>query len=142
MSLCALPDWELRLIAFARTALGKPFAWGETNCVALALRALDAQCGSDLIGRYARRMSSEHRARAWVARHGLVGLADRLQEEGCVVIETAFIQVGDIALAEMPDTIGAAVCLGRTMLSATAAGGVAQFRPEQLQAPAVVLGVR
>lgn len=135
-------DADLRLIAFAREQLGQPFAWGETNCVMLALRALDAQCGSDLAARHMRYMSSERRAVAWVARHGLAGLVQRFVAEGLVEVAPTFIQAGDVALVEMPGNIGAAVYLGRNFLSSSSALGVIQLRPADLAPPSVVIGVR
>lgn len=135
-------DAELRLIAWARAEIGKPFAWGETNCVSLALRALDVQCGSDLSERYRRNMSSERRAVAWVARNGLAGLVQKFVAEGCVEIAPSFIQAGDIALVEIPGNIGASIYLGRNFLSSSVARGVHQLRPAELVAPSVVIGVR
>lgn len=135
-------DADLRLIAFAREHLGKPFVWGETNCLALALRALDAQCGTDIATRHSKYMASELRAMAWVARHGLAGVVNRLLAEGAVEVAPAFIQSGDIALVEMPGNIGAATYLGRNYLSSSSALGVIQLRPTDLAPPTVVIGVR
>ena len=135
-------DAELRLIAWARGEIGKPFAWVETNCVSLALRALDVQCGSDLSERYRRNMSSERRAVAWVARNGLAGLVQKFIAEGCVEVAPSFIRAGDIALVEMPGNIGASIYLGRNFLSVSGERGVHQLRPAELVEPSVVIGVR
>ena len=135
-------DADLRLIAFAREQLGKPFVWGETNCLAIALRALDVQCGTDIAARYSKYMASERRAMSWVARHGLAGVVSRLIEEGAVEVAPAWIQTGDIALVEMPGNIGAAVYLGRNYLSSSSALGVIQVRPADLAVPSIVIGVR
>ena len=135
-------DHDLRLIAFAREEIGKPFAWGETNCIALALRAFDVQCGTNIAEQNRRHMSSERRAMAWVARHGLAGLVERFIGEGAIEIDPKFIQTGDIALVDMPGNIGASVYLGRNFLSASSALGVIQLRPVELTPPSVVIGVR
>jgi hypothetical protein len=135
-------DHDLRLIAFARQEIGKPFAWGETNCVSLALRAIDVQCGTDLAGQNCKRMSTERRAMAWVARNGLSGLVQRLRDEGVIEIALSFIQTGDIALVEMAGNIGASVYLGRNYLSSSSDLGVIQLRPASISAPSIVMGVR
>ena len=135
-------DHDLRLIAFAREQLGKSFEWGATNCVMLALRALDVQCGTDIAARHCRIMASERRAMAWVARHGLPGLVERLLAEGTVEVPPTHLQCGDVALVEMPGNIGAAVYLGRAYLSSSATLGVIQLRPADLALPSIVLGVR
>lgn len=133
---------DILLMQFARAEIGRPFMWGETNCVALALRALDVQCGSALMRCYRKHMASEQRALVWVARNGLAGLIERFIREGCREIAPNFIQAGDVAFSELPGSIGAAVYLGRNFLSSSPEAGVRQFRPVELMPPSVVIGVR
>lgn len=144
MQTCArLPDWEIALAAFARTQCGQPFVWGQTNCVSLAFRALDAMCGSNLQALHWRSMRSQTRALAWVRRHGLAGLVDVLQGAGLVLVPRNFEQPGDVCLVNLPGpTIGASVVLGRLRLSSTSEEGVGLFSPEVLAVPDVILGVR
>jgi len=140
---CArLPDWELRLAAFARAQCGQPFVWGQTNCVSLALRALDAMHGSNLQALHWRSMRSQTRALAWVHRNGLAGLVEVLQGAGLVQVPRNFEQPGDVCLVNLPGpTIGASVVLGRLHLSSTL-NGVGLFSPDALAVPDVIMGVR
>ncbi|MBS1188904.1 MAG: hypothetical protein H6R10_696 [Rhodocyclaceae bacterium] len=94
------------------------------------------------MSKYRRHMATETRALCWARKHGTAGVVERLLSDGCVAVEPAMIQVGDIALVDLPGNIGAAVCLGRTYLSSTLERGVAMFEPYHLAAPVSVLGVR
>jgi hypothetical protein len=136
-----LPDWEVRLMDFAKAEVGRPFEWGETNCVSLGFRALDAQCGTGLHAKYRHFMSSEQRAMAFVAKHGLSGLVERVAAMGFVEIPKNFEQVGDVQFCEIPGNIGASVILGRQRLSSTADGGVQLFDGRMLGA-SVTMGAR
>lgn len=143
MHMCArLPDWELKLAAFARSQCGQPFVWGQTNCVSLAFRALDAMCSSNLQPLHWRSMRSQTRAMAWVRRNSLDGLVEILQGAGLVPVQRNFEQTGDVCLVNLPGpTIGASVVLGRLHLSSTLRG-VDLFSPDDLAVPDVILGVR
>jgi hypothetical protein len=133
---------QVDLVRWASSQIGNAFVWGETNCLALALTAIDVQCGSALMDKFRRQMSSELRAQAWVKKHGFAGLVESFLSEGLVEIEPAFIQPGDLALVTLPDTLGASIFLGQQYLSSTAAGGVAIFGKHALRDPEIIVGVR
>lgn len=128
-------------MAFARAEVGRPFAWGETNCVSLGLRALDVQCGTDFHATWRHFMSTERRAMAFVLHQGIDGIIERLQSRGLTVIRKNFEQVGDVQFCEVPGNIGSAVILGRQHLSSSAAGGVQLFDGRLLEA-SVTIGAR
>jgi hypothetical protein len=133
---------ELRLMAFARAELGRPFAWGDTNCVALALRAVDAMHGTELFIRHRRHMRSARRALAWTRDHGTVGVIIELLRDGLVEVDPRYAQPGDLLIGTTPDgQIAAHVCLGERVLSSTEADGVIQVRRTGL-APAPAYAVR
>lgn len=136
-----VPNWELRLHAFARAEVGRAFEWGETNCVALGLRAIDVQLGTALHAKYRKHMATERRAMAWAKRYGVDGIVSRLVDDGLVVVPANFEREGDILLTAMPDNIGTAVVLGRCRLSSTAEHGVELFASCALKHD-IALGVR
>lgn len=112
-------------VEFARAEIGRPFVWGDTNCVMLAVRALDAQAGTDIGPRHRHCMSSALRAAAWSRRHGLAGLVATLTAEGCTPVDPATPATGDVLLGHTRDgQLAAHVYLGRHVLSSTATAGV------------------
>jgi len=116
---------EIRLQAFVRAELARPFAWGDTNCVALALRAVDAMHGTGLHVSHHRHMGSAARARVWTRKHGAYGVVTELLKDGLFEIPTTYSQPGDILIGETDDgQIAAHVCLGLRVLSSTEADGV------------------
>lgn len=120
---------ELRLMAFVRAELGRPFVWGDTNCVALALRAVDAMHGTELFARHRHRMCSAIRAQAWARKHGAVGVIIELLRDGLIEVDPNYAQPGDILVGTTQDgQIAAHVCLGTRVLSSTEADGVIQVR--------------
>lgn len=124
---------EVKLMEFVRAELGRPFAWGDTNCVALALRALDAMHGLALHERHRHHMGSAVRARAWTRQHGAMGVVVELLRDGLVEVDPAYSQVGDILVGETAEgQIAAHICLGVRVLSSTEADGVIQVRREGL----------
>lgn len=138
-------DYLAQLVEFANTETGKPFIWGETNCVALALRALDAQCGSDLISIGREFMATERAALVWVGRNGGVnGLFDLLiREHGLEQVFSSFVSDGDIALRQGDNTINAYVFMSGYWLSSTVDQGVKLFRADEVElSNALYLGVR
>lgn len=119
----AQPD--LLLQQFVRAELGRMFIWGETNCVALALRAVDAMHGTGLHAAHRKHMATATRARAWTRKHGARGVIDQLLADGLMEVEPAFAQEGDILIGETADgQIAAHVALGARVLSATETAGV------------------
>lgn len=133
---------DVRLMEFVRAEMGRPFAWGDTNCVALALRALDAMHGLALHARHRHHMSSAVRALAWTREHGALGVILELLRDGLVEVDPMYSQIGDILVGETDDgQIAAHVCLGVRVLSSTEADGVVQVRREGLH-PAPQYAVR
>lgn len=111
-------------MTFATGIVGTPFVWGSTNCVALALRALDAQYGTTLLVKHKHFMTSERRAKVGILRQGMAGIIERLQEDGFSVIPENYEQIGDVQFCIVPYNIGASVILGRQHLSSTVDDGV------------------
>jgi len=135
---------EVRLMEFVRTELGRPFEWGETNCLALALRAVDAMHGTHLHATHKHRMSSATRALAGTRKHGLNGVMEFLLGHGLVAIDPPFAQEGDILLGLTDDgQIAAHVSLGNRVLSSTQADGVILLRLATVSpAPTLAAGWR
>jgi hypothetical protein len=121
---------------FARAELGRMFIWGETNCVALALRAHDAMHGTALHATHRKHMSTATRARAWTRKHGARGVIDQLLADGLTELSPAFAQPGDLLIGETADgQIAAHVCLGARVLSSTETEGV-RYLPLAAVSPA------
>lgn len=116
---------ELRLQQFVRSEIGKPFEWGETNCLALALRAVDYLHGTTLHADHKHRMTSAKRAQAGTRKHGLAGVMRFLEKAGLVEVKPNFAQPGDILLGLTDDgQIAAHISLGTRCLSSTQDHGV------------------
>jgi len=49
MTLTRVPNWSVKLAGFADSVLGKPFVWGETDCVSICRGALETMYGEDII---------------------------------------------------------------------------------------------
>ncbi|MEB4590503.1 hypothetical protein VSS37_05890 [Candidatus Thiothrix sp. Deng01] len=135
----------IKLVKWATDQMGKPFKWGETNCVALALAGIDAQHDTDLLDKYRKHMASERKAWAWMERHGMDAIVLRLKDDGLVLIPAGFAQPGDIVLNTHPASgVSAAVLLpGIKALSSTVQHGVViQTATDWLLQDAIILGVR
>jgi hypothetical protein len=139
-----LTDWQLRLVQFANLEIGRPFIWGETNCVALAIRAIDVQCGTDLMCKYHRHMTDKRAAWLWLKRNGsLEGIKSRLLADGLSVIEPDYMQDGDLLMGEVEDgNVTAHIYLSGKWLSVTDAVQVFPCDIAKLVPNPVVLGVR
>lgn len=138
-----IPHADVIVHAWSGAEIGRPFLWGETNCVALALRALDLQAGTQVMDKYRRHMVSARRAAAWCRSYAVADIARLLEGDGFTVLDASFSQPGDIVLAPWPGSISAAVCLGgRQRLSSTEVQGVALFDFGGLAAPTLAVGVR
>lgn len=123
---------ERLLHQYARGELGRPFLWGETNCVALAVRWLDLAHGCALMAEHRRRMLSAQRAAAWTAKHGLDGLVEVLSQSRISKHPSALAQPGDVLLGWTEDgQIGAHILLWDGLsLSSTVHRGVIQCRTD------------
>lgn len=114
---------------FVRAELGRPFIWSETNCVALALRAIDAMHGTRLHATHRHHMCSALRAQAWTRQFGPHGIIVELLKDGLSEIPVSYAQPGDILAGETDDgQIAAHICLGVRVLSSTQNDGVIQLR--------------
>ena len=145
MKIMRKQDAVARLAMFANQEYGKPFTWGETNCVALALRAIDAQCDSNLINIGREFMSTERAALVWVGRNGGAdGLFDLLiSRYGFEQVFEDFVNDGDIALKQGDRTINSYVFISGHWLSSTPDLGVRLFRDDEVNLEnALYLGVR
>jgi hypothetical protein len=90
-----LPDWELRLHAFAQSVLGLPFVLGETNCSILAARAIDSMTGSNHWKTFAEvattdetelAESSNHRTKAEFEATGFSKVRKNFEQPGDILI--------------------------------------------------------
>lgn len=135
---------DVRLMQFCRAEVGRMFIWGETNCVALALRAVDTMHGTALHAQHRKHMATATRALAWTRKHGARGVIDQLIADGLTEIDPAFAQEGDVLIGETADgQIAAHVCLGVRVLSATEAAGVCYARRDAVSpAPTFAIGWR
>ena len=136
-----VPNWEIELTNFAVGEVGRPFIWGETNCVSLALRAFDSYLGTEFHKRWRHYMSTATRAAAFSRSEGLDGIVERLRSVGMQVVRPNFERTGDVRFCMTDDTIGASVLLGRQCLSSTVLEGVQLFDYRALES-SVVIGVR
>lgn len=97
-----LPDWWPRLRATVADWEGRPFEWGETDCVCFAGACLEAVTGHDALaeirGTYATRLQARARLRWW--RHPDVASAAGgvLAGLGAPVIPPRFAMVGDLGV--------------------------------------------
>lgn len=116
----------MTLVEFIRGELGKPFVWGETNCVALAFRALDAMTNGSTIDKYRKHMSSQKKALAWTIKNGMDGLVSTLKSEGCIEVPVTHVQDGDIILGLTEDKqLAAHVVFDKYVMSSSQTNGVA-----------------
>ncbi|MFM7009312.1 MAG: DUF6950 family protein, partial [Betaproteobacteria bacterium] len=101
MTLTRRDNWLQRLTEWASAEQGKPFAWGETNCVALALRAIDVQLEAPFFMRtYSRFFCSELRSRAWLRTHNIHDFAGLFTEAGGKILTRTEVGDGDVMLLQ------------------------------------------
>ncbi len=121
-------DWSVRLVEWAEHRLGQPFAWGQVDCVMLALEAYDLLAAADpgvaeaWRGRYDSELSG-----AQLARDENTDLRGLLAGLGCVPVARGFQQRGDLILAWNGLYWCAHVCFGVQSLSARPESAVAWF---------------
>lgn len=115
-------DYDVRLMRFASANVGQPFAWGRTNCGALAAGAIDAMFGSDLF-------TASISARCTSAARGLALSRSRATRSvlfgfGAHVVDLNYAQVGDIVVAFEDPWECSHVVLGKNCLSSSPEKGV------------------
>ena len=137
-------NWRQLLVKFAEGEAGTPFVWGQSNCVSLALRAIDEQCGSALAVDYKKHMKSERAAWAWSQRNGIAEIAAKFCDHGGREIPRFYEDDGDILLMQHGREISAHVLVSGRYLSSTPALGVAYFALSDLRdsPQRIMLGVR
>ena len=115
-------DVSQKLVLFAGSQVGKPFVWGETDCVMLGLKCVDIMTGSSDWLAYAGRWSNEAEARAYFATETPFDyLAWRKAEE----VTPGFEQIGDVMLAQTPEwPFCVHIVVGAKALSSSPSSGV------------------
>ena len=116
-----LPDWQLRLEAFARERRTMPFAWGTNDCATFAAAGIEALTGEVVLPEI--RGYTEREALRLIEEHGglrrIVGLA--LGNENPAI----FAAVGDVVMVESGKREALAICNGATAIGAGPDGVVA-----------------
>ena len=113
------PDSEPHLADEAQALLGQPFVWGQTDCTLVCLRLLDAMVFTTYSEEYAGLWTDEESARHWMTAHHT--LAFGLAEVGAEEVPPAFVQPGDILIA---DDWYAYACLGARCMTSNPERGV------------------
>lgn len=113
---------EQSVIGWARNILGRPFAWGETDCALIALQAIECFTGRDCVADYRGRWTSEAEALA----HFRTELPSQvLASMGAVEVRPSQAVIGDVItvpVGDWPEQLH--VILGRFSLCASPDRGV------------------
>lgn len=94
-AVAAEPPWAPALRAWAMVRLGKPFAWGETDCAILACEAVDVQTSGRLAERYRGRYGTLLGALRLQIKEG-INLASVLADAGLREIPAGEAMIGDL----------------------------------------------
>ena len=114
-----LPDWQLRLEAFARERRAMPFAWGSNDCALFAAGAVQAETG-ELVLPYMRGYSSAREALVLIEQAGgLRGIACHALGG---FVAPALARIGDVVLVTVGKREALAVCNGGTVIAPAAHG--------------------
>lgn len=109
--------WDVRLVRWADSRRGAPFAWGVVDCAMLAFEAIDAIAGVDeLAALYRARWDSERSALRFQVREN-TDTARVLAAAGCEQVADGFHQRGDIIVVPQGGFQCAHVCMGVRSLS-------------------------
>lgn len=90
--LARVPNWDMRLIKWARGLVDEPYVWGLTDCGSLARGALWALYEADPLGD----LSWDSEETALEALEALGGLETALREVGARELPIRFAQSGDL----------------------------------------------
>lgn len=93
-------------------AMGRPFAWGETDCALICFEAFDAITGLSLAAQHRGQWSDEESARRFQTERA-TDLQRTLMTAGCVEVRPGFQQRGDFILHDAAPFVAGVVCLGR-----------------------------
>ena len=112
----------LRLLAWAQSRVGRPFKWGQTNCLMLCLEAVDVLRGSDLAGAW---RSKCNNIRDVIRNTRRLDAAAELRKAGFIKINTP-PKSGDLIIGLPPHyrQFSGHVVLGDHCLSSTPQVGV------------------
>lgn len=121
--LAKLPDWQLRLEAFAKARRAMPFVWGANDCCTFAADAVAAITGVATLHAGLRSYRTAKQAYRTIARHG--GIAAIATAVCGQPQPAAFAGVGDVVLVTVGKRDALAICNGGTALAPSSAGLVA-----------------
>lgn len=96
MSASRIRNWDIALVKAVRPLIGRPFAWGETDCGALFRRTSSAMYGADIFA-WLGTWDDEPSALRVLARWGSMAVA--LEKVGATAVSLTEAQSGDILLA-------------------------------------------
>jgi len=100
-------NWDARLLAWANRVVGKPFAWGVTDCGTLMRQAHEVMHGENVL----RWPAYKSKRGALAAKRRLGGLPAAL-EAAAHAIGRRFAGTGDVVLLEHEGEYGMGVIVG------------------------------
>lgn len=121
-------DYEDRLAKYASGLVSKPFVWGQTDCVALAARAVDCIYGTNWFANVVT-WESESEAREACAR---MSVEQYLEAQGATQVDTQAAVTGDILVGVHDDLWTVYVVTGTHVLSSMPDRGVILLRLRDL----------
>lgn len=116
-----VPNWDVALLQWAASVIGRPYRWGETDCGTLVREAHRLMYGEDLVPQ----VKPYRTKRQALNRHTSTGgVRSLLLELGAHDVPIALAQSGDV-LCEPGDAFGACgMVVGRDVIWATVEDGV------------------
>lgn len=108
-----LPDWPERLSAAIEAASGRPFSWGEWDCVQFAASCVEALTGEDPIAALRAPYASLREAEALLQAHGFEDLGAACDALFGPRRDVKRARRGDLVLCPAEDGASLGVCLGR-----------------------------
>lgn len=133
MTLHRTLTWQTDLVRWADSIAAKPFEWGKTNCVALALTAIDIQLPAPhFMPAYRGFMRTKQRAAVWQNRYDSRHIATLFTLAGGVEKSASSLLDGDILLAQRGRNIYGHVRISDCWLSSTEQDGVRWVKDVQL----------
>ncbi len=124
---------EILLVNFIEKSLGRPFAWGESDCNIFALETMDAVFGTVLADEIKGRYYTELGAFNFRRRSRWGSFINLLEESGFTKIPKGFEQVGDLLIVEDPRWEMVHVCLGIDAVSSLPGEGIRHFPVSMLK---------
>lgn len=122
-TLTKLPDWQMRLEAFAAERRAAPFVWGQNDCCTFAADAVAAITGTPPACGDLRTYRTAKQAYRTIDRHGgIPGIASRAYGQPQAA---SLACVGDVVLVTVGKRDALAICNGTAALAPSSAGLVA-----------------